>query len=118
MTNGFLTALTVRAITDKKWQLTEDLLYRSAALGLIKVPSGFVTDFASVPRLPLAFLVAGDTGHAGAVVHDYLYTTKTCSKAEADRVFLEAMKSSGVASWRAYIMYGAVSAFGWVAWWF
>lgn len=114
----FATDLIVREITDEKWQLTQELVYYSNLLDCIKVPAGFVTDFASVPRLPLAFLVAGDTAHSAAVVHDYLYTTKPCTKAEADKVFLEAMLASGVAYWRSYLMYEMVALFGWKAWWF
>src|SRR5258708_6192683 len=76
----FKTKLVVEELDDKTWKLKEDLYYTSDILGVIYVPAGFVTDFASVPRLPFAYLLAGDTAHQAAVVHDYLYQTHACSK--------------------------------------
>ena len=51
---GFLTPLRVE-LTDESagtWRLTQDLHYQSArAARRIVVPAGFVTNYASVPRL-------------------------------------------------------------------
>ena len=81
------------------WRLLAPLVYESDLVGTISVPFGFVTDFASVPRLPLAFMVAGDHAHQAAVIHDWLYTThavdgKPITRAQADAVFQEAIKCS------------------------
>jgi hypothetical protein len=95
------------------WRLITSLRYVSALTpGWIVVPPGFETDFASVPRLPLAYLVAGNTAHAPAVVHDYLYRMSTVSRQLADAIFYEAMVVDGVSRWRAYLMWAAVRAFG------
>lgn len=95
------------------WRVEATLFYRSeVAKQMIIVPRGFETDFSSVPRLPLAYLLAGDTAHEAAVVHDFLYVTKPVSKKIADNVFLEAMKESGVSWWRRQLMWAAVAAFG------
>lgn len=95
------------------WRLTAPLKYRSKVAGqTFTIPKGFLTDFASVPRLPLAYLLAGDTAHQAAVVHDWLYVTHTTDRATADRVFLEAMEEIGVPWWRRRLMYAAVRAFG------
>lgn len=111
----FLTPLRVEAIEDASsdgrgtWRLLDDLLYDSpAAQRTIAVPSGFVTDFASVPRVPLAFWLTGGTGHKAAVVHDWLYTTHTLPRDTADAVFREALKASGVPAWRAWLMHAGV----------
>jgi len=48
------------------------------------------------------------------VVHDWLYYNKHDRK-EADKIFLEAMKSEGVPAWRRLPIYSAVRAFGWLA---
>lgn len=55
--------------------LTEDLVYRSNTLNTtIIVPKGFVTDLASMPRIPILYALLGDLAHAAAVLHDFLYT--------------------------------------------
>jgi hypothetical protein len=52
------------------------LRYRSARLGcVVVIPPEFVTDLASVPRLPIIWLATGGRGPRSAVVHDYPYQT-------------------------------------------
>lgn len=116
---GFLTVLSVSLVDDAQadgrgmWRLEHPLVFQSAVLGrAITVPECFETDFASVPRVPVAYWLAGDTAHPAAVVHDYLYSTGEVSRATADRVLLEAMAAEGVPAWRRYPMYWAVRAFG------
>ena len=78
---------------DKDVRSVRDLIYYSELLDYeIKVPIGFVTDFASVPRLPIIYSLFGDRAHHEAVIHDYLYKTGKVNKELADKVFLEAMK--------------------------
>lgn len=99
------------------WELEASLLYNSDLLqSTVIVPAGFRTDFASVPRLPLAFLLAGDTAHEAAVVHDYLYSQGKLSRAECDAVFKEAIIVSGEPRWRAWLMYAGVRIGGGIAW--
>lgn len=98
--------------TSKGWKLSKPLVYHSCDLGAtIVVPEGFVTDFASVPRLPLAYLLTGDTVHAPAVVHDYLIAFGRVDRPMADTIFFEAMEDDGVPMWRRYAMYWAVSMY-------
>lgn len=80
----------------------------------IRVPAGFLTDFASVPRWPLTHLLAGDTAHMSAVVHDYLYLHRA-ERAWADAVFLAAMRAERIPAWRRWLMWAAVRAAGWRA---
>ena len=110
--SGFITSLDVELVSKGRWRLLSMLAYKSDLAGLIVVPAGFITDFASVPRLPLAYLLTGDTAHEAAVVHDYLYETGTGTKTQADCVFLEAMASVGEARWRRTLKYWAVRVFG------
>jgi hypothetical protein len=96
------------------WELVEPLVYESdVAVMTITVPVGFKTDFASVLRLPVIYLLFGDKAHAPATVHDYLYQTGIIPRATADAVFSEAMKAStklpGVERW---MMWAAVRVFG------
>ena len=39
----------------------------------VTVPVEFQCDLASVPRVPLAYLVVGGMGEVAGTVHDYLY---------------------------------------------
>jgi hypothetical protein len=95
------------------WKLFAPLVYSSAIAGqTISVPSGFVTDYASVPRIPGIWWVAGGCADEAAVVHDWIYNQQIVSRDLADKVFLEAMEASGVSAWRRYLMYAAVRAFG------
>lgn len=104
----FLSELDARCIADNKWTLISPLLYQSDIAGKIEVPALFITDFASVPRLPLAYLAAGGTAHKAAVIHDWLYWANGCTRKQADEVFLEAMKVTGIPLWRRKLMYWAV----------
>lgn len=92
----------------KTWRLLAPFSYLDPDNGLIKAPAGFETDFASVPRWPLTFALLGQYGHAAAVLHDWLYSSGLLSRADADRVFLNALRSSGIARWRAWLMYAGV----------
>lgn len=92
MESKFLSVLITEEIDDDKAFLVEPLVYQSAILdGKITVPKKFVTDFASVPRLPLAFWLCGGRAKMESVVHDYLYQTHLCGRKTADKVLLEAM---------------------------
>lgn len=116
MRGEFLTPLVVELIDDGLWRLDKKLIYVSDEGGVFEVPAGFVTDMASVPRLPLAYILAGNTAHAAAVLHDFFYQTKPISRDDADEIFLEAMAATGVSWWRRWLMYAAVRSAGWVAW--
>lgn len=107
----FLSPLIAELLNEatNTWQLVADLKYQSAILnGVLTIPATFITDFASVPRVPFAYLLAGNTAHAAAVVHDYLYGTHLVPKTRADRTFLEAMKVTHITKWRRWLMYLAV----------
>lgn len=98
---------------DGKWILRETLTYLSeVARRTIDVPAGFRTDLASVPRLPLVYLLCGDCAREAAVVHDYLYTTHQVDRATADAVLREASAVTGVPWWRRTLMYWGVRAGG------
>ena len=108
----FLTELDVSAIDDEKWALNSPLVFHSNRIGDVTVPAGFVTDFASVPRLPVAYLLTGDAAHAPAVIHDFLYGSPRRKRSVCDAVFLEAMEAIGVAWWRRRLMWAGVRVFG------
>ena len=116
----FLTPLKLEKLEGDRWTVVEPFRVEldtyignyPGVLGFqITVPAGFSNDLASVPRLPLAYWLAGNTAHKSGVVHDYLYSVKV-PRNLADEVFMACMKAEGVPGWRRSLMYAAVRAFG------
>ena len=116
-TNGFLSSLKVELINPTShtgggtWRTLAPLLYIDRSGKLWEVPAEFETDFASVPRIPLAYMFFGCTAHQAAVLHDWFCVTQIISRSEADKLFLEAMESVGVSKMRALPMFIAVRAY-------
>lgn len=91
------------------WYLVEPLVYDINETGhKITVPSGFVTDFASIPRPFWSLLPKWAEYGPPSVVHDYLYWTQQCERKQADKIFLMAMKESKVGLLRYSAIYFAV----------
>ena len=137
----------------KNWTLNSPLSFKSDRLqpdeirllktcdidvddfGTINVPSGYITDLASVPRACWAFIAPWDVARA-AIVHDIMYEKinvkyQQVLKSEAkwgpfskydreryrevaDRTFLEGMKNAdpSVSKWKMYSAYWSVRMFG------
>ena len=138
----------------RKWKLGRDLTYTTTKLmgdeikalqdigvdvkrdtdispeASITVPTDFMTDLASTPRLLWAFIAPFDVARA-AIVHDLLYKSirqyrwqkgaieedkKLIKKAKvvADKVFRLAMKDADpkVSGWKIYSAWKAVDLFG------
>ena len=136
----------------KKWKLGRDLVYTTSDLyanevkalkdvgvavvrdtnktETITVPSGFITDLASTPRILWNVIAPFDVARA-AIVHDLLYKSirqyrwkkglieedkeliENAKKA-SDKVFLLAMKDAEpkVSGWKIYSAWKAVDLFG------
>lgn len=107
----FLSSLRVEQITEDDWRLLEPLCYFSALLGrVVTVPAGFITDFASVPRLPFIYWFTGGLANGPAVLHDWFYRTNTedISREMADRLLAEAMEAKGYWKIRSWSMWAGV----------
>lgn len=93
----FTTELRVAAVSGG-WKILHPLYYYSDTLHRrVRVPEGFVTDLASVPRLlRWAVPVANAKNRRAAVVHDYLCDPEVqayygIDQRKADKVFREAL---------------------------
>ena len=79
------------------------------------IPKGFITDFASTPRIFYPIFPPIGIYNKAAMVHDYLYS-KECkiniSRLSADLYFLQAMEVLGVKKWKRIAMFIAVRIFG------
>ena len=106
----FLNDLVVQVVPDG-YMLTQPFDYQDGAK-IWRVPAGFVTNFASIPR-PARILI---TGHGkerlAATLHDYLYSLKH-DRRKSDAIFLKAMKDSGVNWFLRHAMHKAVRVGGW-----
>ena len=126
--NSFKTDLIVVPLADgKRWRLHEGFTYRCRTPGgtrgdwiTVTVPTGFVTDFASVPKIFQSILPAWGKYGKAAVVHDYLYQATGIhhwlTRKMADDIFYGAMVASGTKPWKAKVMYWAVRLFGRYSW--
>ena len=115
----FLTDLDAELVQSEPalWKLTLPLLYQSdVANTTFVVPVGFTTDLASVPRIPIAYMLAGGTSNEASVVHDYLYSSHEVDRATADAVLREASALTGVPGWRRWIMWAGVRLGGGSHW--
>lgn len=90
------------------WTLDARLVYASDLIGVVEVPEGFVTDFASVPRILGVYDLEGGRCNKAAVVHDWLYTTQRVTREQADQVLREAILASGYSAFTASMFYAAV----------
>lgn len=117
----FTNVLVVSPLGDgKSWYIRDPFGYAigsEESSDVIDVEVGFMTDFASVPR-PFWWLFPrwGRYGNA-AVIHDYLYWERSRRRSESDAIFLDAMRVLEVGRVTRTLLYLAVRAGGWVAWW-
>lgn len=87
---------------------------------VIEVPTGFISDFASIPRMFWGILPPLGAGKKQnysppALLHDYLYDASckhNFTRKEADDIFLEAMSALGVRKITKYTLYYCVRWFG------
>lgn len=104
------------------WTLLEPLVYQADSGVTYTVPAGFQTDFASVPRIPIAFIAFGDRANLAATLHDWLYSKDKDGKhpvpdrETADKLLREASLAQGVALWVADGLYEGVRIGGQSHW--
>ena len=89
----------------------------NSLLPSVIVPSGFVTDLASIPREFWTFLPRDGRYMPAAIIHDYLYWEQQISKSISDSILNLAMQDLNVGSVTTALIYGAVRLpFGEWAW--
>ena len=127
--NTFLTPLIVENMpSGKQFRLYFNFSYLWKRENIeIHVASGFVTDFASIPRIFRIIIPKLGRQNKAAVVHDAIYqgeyTTPNTdldkwplTRKEADMIFLDGMKDLGVVKWKRFLMYYSVRIGGWTSW--
>jgi len=115
----FTTKLQVEPLGGKYWRLTEGFEYHVGSYPsdeIITVPKGFVTDFASIPKVFHPIIKPVGRHGKAAVIHDYCYYTACYSRLKSDKIFLEGMEVLDVEVWKRQAMFHSVVCFGWWAW--
>lgn len=135
----------LRPIAKNKYQLWENWSYtwvKDDIIRRIKIPAGFVSDGASVPRC--LWTITGITPdgqiRAAALVHDFIYkyagdlpdgsyqkldSSKSSNlkwvdldniwtRKNADRIFCRIMRECGVSKFKRRMAYRGVRMFGWM----
>lgn len=113
--SGFLDPCDVRVVSDDgaraQFMVLSRMRYECDFLGVtLEVPAGAMTDGPSIPVLGAALLGGLTTGFRAAVLHDHLCRSRSVPRETADKVFLEALLSTGVPDAQAQSMYAAVRA--------
>src|SRR5215207_3681703 len=119
--SAFTGALTITHLdTDwRLWRIETPLIYEVGEKGpgrAIVVPSGFITDGASVPRFLWGMLPAWGKYSRAAVVHDYLLEclvrrdphAEALNRRAADLIFYEAAAVSGTGCLMRWFLYAGV----------
>jgi Protein of unknown function (DUF1353) len=110
----FETELELNYLDGRTWRLLQTFNYSSVVLErVVVIAAGFLTDFASIPRV--LWSVWPPTGPYGkaAVVHDWLYRTPgIATRADADRALAEAMAVLHVGWFTRQIIYRGVRVGG------
>ncbi len=125
MKSFFYGQLVAEHLEGKWWKIINSPVFYSSNYNItIFSPPMFVTDFASVPRVPLAYMLTGNTGHWEALMHDVIYRFSN-ERLMADNIFYEAgrvrAKMRAEQSWwldkgrmlRSGLMAGMTAAVGW-----
>jgi len=120
--SSFTNDLIVKSVSSKSWELVSEFIYyfdEERKHFAVKVPEGFCTDFASIPKFLWSILPPIGRHTKAAVLHDFLYSTRcplffsrTFYRRDCDLEFLNAMKVLGVSKWRRTAMYLGVRLFG------
>ena len=109
----FNSPLDIRHIGAHTFLLLAPLVYENKQF-VITVYDGFDYDGASIPKALWSVIGCpmGELYSSAACIHDALYASRLLDRKSCDKIFHEAMLSSGVDSALAKKMYLAVRAFG------
>jgi hypothetical protein len=113
--------LYVEKFKDPMWFLTKPVTWtpdpaQSVQFASVEVPSGFVSDFASIPKIFWSILPRNGEYLYAALIHDFLYWTQMRPKATADDIFRLAMQDFGISIIVINVIYEAVQLVGQAAW--
>jgi hypothetical protein len=114
-------ALYLGRFADRIYFVTSEIEWRPndgqrSNIERVRVPIGFVTDFASIPRAFWSLLPPDGTYCYAAVIHDYLYWDQTRSRAQSDEILKLCMEDFRIDAATVATIYGGVRIGGDFAW--
>jgi len=115
----FTTPFVGELIGRNLWRVKEPFEYHVGeypSKEIIKVPIGFITNFASVPRIFWPIISPIDSHGKAAVVHDYCYYTALYPRKRCDEIFLEGMIVLKVGTIKRTLIYHTVRYCGYYNW--
>lgn len=116
-------------LNDDYWLLRQEFTYYIGSLDsnrYVRVPAGFLSDGASVPKLFRPLVSRMGQHSQAAVLHDYLIETHTISvidpvtgavskeeidRKEADDIFFESLHVLNVPAWKRFLIQVAVDLY-------
>lgn len=100
----------------RMWKLTKPITAVLTNGSTITIPEGFETDLSSVPRLFWSIAPPFGKFLLAALIHDYLYVTRTGTQEEADKEMLIWSNVLNEGHLDNYVRFLGVRAFG-KSWW-
>lgn len=102
----------VTPLDARRWRLLEPVAYAGGQGDRFLIPEGYVTDFASVPRIAVWLIPTYGRYTAPAILHDYLITdgipSGRVTSVDTDGMFRRAMRELGVPGVRRWLMWCGV----------
>lgn len=120
----FFTPLVYENLDGDRIRLVQPFEFHLDDGDTIRVPAGFECDGQSYPRLLQFIDTPQGHGAKAGVVHDHLYwlngrpasNGKCYSRKDADNIYYDALKASGLNPLSCAVRYRALRMFGWAAW--
>lgn len=107
----------VKYLKKDLWEIEQDIIV------ILKtdnkpyvIPKGFITDFASIPKIFWSILPPFGKYSLASIIHDHMYRINYNNRKFADEEFLLQMKHNGVHYIIRNIMYLTVRCFGSSRW--
>jgi len=97
-------------LAPHRWQILEDVQVTLSNGDLLFIPKGYITDFATVPRLCWGIVATIGNHNLATLIHDYLLTDSSYDRSFIDNEMLYWLKLSGVRRFKGILMYYAVRA--------
>lgn len=101
------TRVLVEPTSPVTWRLAEPLVYHGEE-ETFTVPAGYVTDFATIPRIAVWLIPRFGAYTKAAILHDYLLTDTDVASVDVDNLFRRALRELGVPPWRRTLMWTGV----------
>lgn len=107
-------------LSERRWLLRKAFVYKDRKRRrTVVVPSKFVCDLASVPRVVWWLISPSDLGEIGPLLHDWIYRhagkingCEAYTREETDALFNEAMETDNVQPWKRKLAVAAVKRWG------